>query len=371
MPKAMPRRPRQSATFADVVAGWRPELLRQAESEDDEDLDAVAAMEELTPVEHLTLRLRYLKERRLAAQRVGPIGREDFLRLDAEISAIAAETREARPWPVRVQAAADAYQSTTQRVDGIRADLEVARTAVARFEAELATAEKEQAAARTALDRVQAEAAGVPAGMPAFTSQDIEVIAVLRELVTQAGMPVQDLLRQVAEAVAYGRIEAAKEAAREAGRQHAARAAQPGGLVEGQAPGGGSGGLGTAAHAAPPLATARREVQQGPTTTSSPTSDAPVAASPTLSEIMARGLQGAASPVAEVAEARGSGSPMLAQPATEDGGPEAMAPTQAFLPGAAAALANALTVPAGASQETLEETQPVGRRRPRSPRPCL
>ena len=272
---------------------------------------------------------------------------------------------------MRVQAAADAYQSTTQRVGGIRADLEVARTAVARFEAELATAEKEQAAAKTALDRVQAEAAGVPAGMPAFTSQDIEVIAVLRELVTQAGMPVQDLLRQVAEAVAYGRIEAAKEAAREAGRQHAARAAQPGGLVEGQAPGGGSGGLGTAIPVPPPLAMARQEAQQGLPTTSSPTSGASVAASLTLSEVMARGLRGAASPVAEFAAAHGSGSPMPAQSATEDGAPETMAPTQAFLPGVAAALANALVVPVGASQETLEATQPAVRGRSRSPRPTL
>ena len=82
--------------MAEAVAGWRPEILRQEEAEEDEDLEAMAAMEVLTPEEHLRLRLRYLKERRQAAQRAGPIGLEDFLRIDAEITAVLAETREAR-----------------------------------------------------------------------------------------------------------------------------------------------------------------------------------------------------------------------------------------------------------------------------------
>ena len=123
-----------------LAAGWRPEILMQEEAEEDEDLEAMAAMEVLTPEEHLRLRLRYLKERRQAAQRAGPIGREDFLRIDAEITAVLAKTREARPWHVRAQAAADAFRSASQRVDGRRTDLDVARATVARFEAELSAA---------------------------------------------------------------------------------------------------------------------------------------------------------------------------------------------------------------------------------------
>ena len=48
------------------------------ESEEDEDLEAAVAMEDVAPEEHLRLRLRHLKERRQAAQRAGPIGREDL-----------------------------------------------------------------------------------------------------------------------------------------------------------------------------------------------------------------------------------------------------------------------------------------------------
>ena len=91
----MPLRPCPAGSLAEAVAGWRPEILMQKEAEEDEDLEAMAAMEDLTPEEHLRLRLRYIKERRQAAQRAGPIGREEFLKRDAEITAVSAQTREA------------------------------------------------------------------------------------------------------------------------------------------------------------------------------------------------------------------------------------------------------------------------------------
>ncbi|MFM7983133.1 MAG: hypothetical protein ACKPKO_27815, partial [Candidatus Fonsibacter sp.] len=56
------------------------------ELEVDEDVEAMAALEELSPGEQQRLRLRYLKERRQAALRAGPIGREDFLRCEADIA---------------------------------------------------------------------------------------------------------------------------------------------------------------------------------------------------------------------------------------------------------------------------------------------
>ena len=360
--KPMPR-PRPAAPLAEVVAGWRPEIFELEGSEEDEDLEAAVAMEDVTPEEHLRLRLRYLKERRQAAQRAGPIGREDFLRCDAEITAILAETRQARPWPVRVQAAADALKTASQRVASLQTDLETARTTVTALEAGLAEAEAEQAAAQAAVERVQAEVASAP-GVPAFTQQDMEVIAVLRALVTQAGMPIQDLLRQVGEAVAGARAEAT-------------RAGLQGGLAGGQAPGGGSGGLGAAVPVTPPLGPVGQVGQwQGSPTSSSPTSGSPTSEaaagerSPSLAEVVARGLLGAAGPVAGAAvvvQGEGGG-PSPTQPVAEGGAQGPLALTQAFAPGAAAALAEALAVPVGGNPEGLVEAQPAARARSRSPR---
>ena len=79
------------------MAARRPEILEAEETEDDEDLEAVAALEDMTPEEQQRLRLRYLRDRRQAAQRAGPIGREDFLKCDAEITALLAQSRQARP----------------------------------------------------------------------------------------------------------------------------------------------------------------------------------------------------------------------------------------------------------------------------------
>ena len=65
---------------------------------------------------------------------------------------------------------------------------------MAALEAELGVAETELASAQAALERVQAEATRAPQGLPAITQQDMEADAALRELVAQAGMPIQELL---------------------------------------------------------------------------------------------------------------------------------------------------------------------------------
>ena len=63
--------------FAAAVAVWRPEILAAAQDPDDfdvdEDLEAVAAAEALTVEEQQKARLRYLRERRQAALRAGPM----------------------------------------------------------------------------------------------------------------------------------------------------------------------------------------------------------------------------------------------------------------------------------------------------------
>ena len=91
-------------------------------------------------------------------------------------------------------------------------DLEVARTTVEALEAELVVAEADLGAARAALEGVQAEAARgrvqlVP--QPAVTAQDLAIIGALRDLVAQAGVPIQDLLQQASAAVAATRAAAA------------------------------------------------------------------------------------------------------------------------------------------------------------------
>ena len=108
----------------------------------------------MTPEEQHRLRLRYIRDRRQAAQRAGPIGCEDCLKCDAEIAAILAEPRQARPWPARAQAAADALKAASQRAASLRTDLEVARTTVAALEAEVGVAETELASAQAALGQV-------------------------------------------------------------------------------------------------------------------------------------------------------------------------------------------------------------------------
>ena len=133
MPKPAPR-PRPAASLAEAVAAWRPEILEAEELEDDKDLEAVAAMEDMSPEEQQRLRLRYLRDRQQVALRAGPIGHEDFQKCEVEITAIVAESRQARPWPVRVQAAADALKAASQRAANLRTDLEVARTTVLALE---------------------------------------------------------------------------------------------------------------------------------------------------------------------------------------------------------------------------------------------
>ncbi|MFM7981226.1 MAG: hypothetical protein ACKPKO_18110, partial [Candidatus Fonsibacter sp.] len=115
------RRPRTAgASLADAIADILAAATGADDLEVDEDVEAMAALEELPSGELQRLRLRYLKERRQAALRAGPIGREDLLRCEADIAELLAETRRARPWPVRVQAAADAVKAAGLPPHGLR-----------------------------------------------------------------------------------------------------------------------------------------------------------------------------------------------------------------------------------------------------------
>ncbi|MFM7985959.1 MAG: hypothetical protein ACKPKO_42250, partial [Candidatus Fonsibacter sp.] len=115
----------------------------------------MAALEELPSGELLRLRLRYLKERRQAALRAGPIGTEDLLRCEADVAEILAESRRLRQWPVRVQAAADAVKAVEKRVDTLRTDYELSKSTTAALEAELSVAEAELLEAKGELERAQ------------------------------------------------------------------------------------------------------------------------------------------------------------------------------------------------------------------------
>ena len=130
-----------------MVSQWRPEVLAAAAARDqddldvDEDLEAVAAVELLTVEEQQRIRLRYLRERRQAALRAGPIGREGVAACDRGIDQLVSEARQQCLWPVRAQAAADALRSATLRAEGLRTDLEAARAAGATILEDLEAAE--------------------------------------------------------------------------------------------------------------------------------------------------------------------------------------------------------------------------------------
>jgi len=336
-------------SFAEVVGQWRPEVLAAAvkdpeDLEVDEDLEAVAAAEALTAEEAARLRIRYLKERRQAALRAGPLCREDVLSCEAEIERLQSEVRQQRPWPVRAQAAADALRAASAKAEALRGDLDAARAAVEAIAEELATAEADQVAAQAAMDEVQAEAGrSVAAGQPSLlTPQDAEVVGTLRGLVGATGMSVQALMAALVVAVG------------------SARAAGP---AAGPGLAGGS----------PSRAAAAAE-QTGPTTGGSPTSvvsvggsltpvrrvggggPGPAAAdvSPTLSEVVALELAGAAASP----EQRVAALPMLA--ALSPG------PTQPFSPSGAGS-AQGVPVPGDVNDQD-EDRPAAARGRSRSPR---
>ena len=96
---AVPKVKPVTRSFAEVVGQWRPEVLAAAakDSDDleiDEDLEAAAAAEALSAEEAARLRIRYLKERRQAALRAGPLCREDVVNCNQAIDWLLSEVRQ-------------------------------------------------------------------------------------------------------------------------------------------------------------------------------------------------------------------------------------------------------------------------------------
>ncbi len=118
------------------------------------------------PEEQRVTQLRYWKERRAAALRMGEMGAPDVQECDGRIKELEQAALAARPWATRVQAANDARKAAVDKLESIRVDLTAARQAAQVLEAEEAKAQTALTAAERTLDAVQAE--GAPSrGQPA------------------------------------------------------------------------------------------------------------------------------------------------------------------------------------------------------------
>ncbi len=119
-----------------------------------------------SPEEQRVTQLRYWKERRAAALRMGEMGAPDVQECEWRIKELEQAALAARPWATRVQAATDARKAAADKLESIRVDLTAARQAAQVLEAEETKAQTALTAAEQTLAAVQAE--GAPSrGQPA------------------------------------------------------------------------------------------------------------------------------------------------------------------------------------------------------------